>query len=91
MSRKVTIAAVLQEYTNIPDIIEVSGNTVGECLADLIRQYPEAGNWLLDQNSLLPVLVSINNQDTVALNQEGLDRALNTDDELQIFAVIDGG
>ena len=91
MSIKVKIAAVLQEDASIPDIVEVSGNTVGECLADLIRQYPEAGNWLSDQNGLLPILVSINSKDTVALNRDGLDRAINADDELQIFAVIDGG
>lgn len=91
MSRKVRIAAVLQEYINIPDVIEVSGNTVGECLHDLIRQYPEARNWLLGQNSLLPILVSINDEDTIALNRDGLDRALDVDDELQIFAVFEGG
>jgi molybdopterin converting factor small subunit len=91
MSIKVKIAAVLQEDASIPDIVEVSGNTVGECLADLIRQYPEAGNWLSDQDSLLPVLVSINDEETVALNQDGLNRVLNANDELQVFAVIDGG
>jgi molybdopterin converting factor small subunit len=91
MNTKVEIAAILQEYIDIPDIVEVSGNTVGECLYDLIRQYPEARNWLFDQDSLLPVLVSINNKEIVALNRDGLNRPLNADDELQIFAVIDGG
>lgn len=91
MSVKVEIAAILQEYINIPDIVEVNGNTVGECLHDLVRQYPEARNCLFDQDSLLPVLVSINNKEIVALNRDGLDRVLNANDELQIFAVIDGG
>jgi len=91
MSTKVKIAAIVQEYINIPDIIGVNGNTIGECLDDLIRQYPEARNCLFDQNSLLPVLVSVNNKDIVGLNKDGLNRALNIGDELQIFAVIDGG
>ncbi len=91
MSRKVKIATILQEYIDVPDAVEVSGNTVGECIHDLIRQYPEARNLLLDQNGPLPVLVSINNEDTVALNRDGLDKDLDLNDELMIFAVFEGG
>jgi len=91
MSIKVKITPVLQEYSDIPNILEVNGNTVGECLDDLIRQYPEARSWLFDQYGLLQVLVSINNKETVALDRNGLDRILTTDDELQIFAMISGG
>lgn len=35
--------------------------------------------------------MSINDEDTIALNRDGLDRALDVDDELQIFAVFEGG
>jgi len=81
----------LQEYADIPASLEVNGKTVGECLDDLIRQYPESKNWLFDQDGLLRVLISINNVETVVLDKEGLGRILNADDELQIFAVIGGG
>ena len=91
MSIKVKITPVLQEYSDIPSILEVNGNTVGECLDDLIWQYPEARSWLFDQDGLLQVLVSINNKETVALDRNGLDRILTADDEIQIFAVIGGG
>jgi len=91
MSIKVYIGPLLQEYSGIPDALEVNGNTVGQCLDDLIRQYPESRSWLFDQGGLLRVLVSINNVETVALDKEGLGRILKADDELQIFAVIGGG
>jgi molybdopterin converting factor small subunit len=91
MSIKVKISPLLREYSAIPDTLEVTGNTVGQCLDDLIRQYPESGDWLFDQNGLLRVLVSINNVETVAFDKEGLGRILKADDELQIFAVIGGG
>lgn len=81
----------MQEYADIPASLEVNGKTVGECLDDLIRQYPESKNWLFDQDGLLRVLISINNVETVVLDKEGLGRILNADDELQIFAVIGGG
>jgi molybdopterin converting factor small subunit len=88
---KVKIGPLLQEYADIPASLEVNGKTVGECLDDLIRQYPESKNWLFDQDGLLRVLISINNVETVVLDKEGLGRILNADDELQIFAVIGGG
>ena len=91
MSTKVNIGPLLQEYSGIPSTLDVDGNTVGQCLDDLIRQYPESRSWLFDEGGLLRVMVSINNIETVALDKEGLDRILKTDDELQIFAVIGGG
>ncbi len=91
MSIKVKISPLLQGYADIPDTLEVTGNRVGQCLDDLLRQYPESRDWLFDQNGLLRVLVIINNVETVAFDKEGLDRILKADDELQIFAVIGGG
>jgi molybdopterin converting factor small subunit len=91
MSIKVNIGPLLQEYSDIPGTLKVNGKTVGQCLDDLIRQYPESVSWLFDQSGMLRVLVSINNVEAVALDKESLGRILKADDELQIFAVIGGG
>ena len=91
MSIKVNIGPLLQEYSGIPDTLELNGNTVGQCLDDLIKQYPESRNWLFDESGLLRVVVSINNVETVTPDKEGLGRILKAEDELQIFAVIGGG
>jgi molybdopterin converting factor small subunit len=91
MNTKVKIGPLLQEYLEIPAVLEVSGSTVGECLDDLIRQYPEIRTWLFDQNSLVRVLLSVNNAEIVSLDKEGSKRILKPNDELQIFAVVAGG
>jgi len=91
MSIKVNIGPLLQEYSGIPGTLEVNGNTVGQCLDDLIRQYPESRSWLFDEGGLLRVVVSINNVEMVTLDEAGLDRTLKADDELQVFAVVSGG
>lgn len=91
MSTKVIIGPLIQEYVDIPSVLKVDGNTVGQCIDDLIRQYPEIRNWLFDQNSLLRVLISTNNAEVVTLDKEGLARILKADDELQIIAVVAGG
>lgn len=91
MSIKVKIGPLLQAYSDIPDTFQVNGITVGQCLEDLMQQYPESRSWLFDEGGLLRVVISINNIETVTLDKEGLDRTLKVGDELQIFAVVSGG
>ena len=40
MSVKIDIAPYLQPYTNNMEMVEVKGNTVGECLDHLTKQFP---------------------------------------------------
>jgi molybdopterin converting factor small subunit len=92
MSTLVKIAPVLQEQLQIPDTVEVQGKTIGECLDDLIRQYPEIQGWLFDANELLRVLISINNEAISVMNTKShLDRVLNPDDEIRLLAIYAGG
>jgi molybdopterin converting factor small subunit len=91
VSRKVLIAPLLQEYYNIPGILAVEGETVGECLRDLIRQYPEANKWLFDKQGVLQIMIYINGEDNIIYNRDDFARKLNPQDELQIVPVITGG
>ena len=91
MGIKVYIGPLLQEHSSLPGTLTVEGSTVGECLNDLIRQYPEARNWLFDQDGLLRVLISINNLETIYTDQLGLGRVITAGDELKIFAIVSGG
>lgn len=91
MNFRIKIGPLLQDNTGLPEVIEVSGETVGDCLENLIRRYPESKHWLYDEDNLIKVLLTINNVETIPLNKEGLGRRLNTGDELQIFAVVSGG
>ena len=45
--------ADLKQLIDNPDSIEVNGSTVGECLNDLIRQYPGTERWLLNEQGQL--------------------------------------
>jgi len=92
MATLVKIAPVLQEHLQIPGTVEVHGKTIGECLEDLTRQYPEVRRWLFDPNDLLRVLIGINNEAIMNLNTKSqLDKALNPDDEIRILAILAGG
>ena len=92
MRTVVRIAPLLQEHLPIPAIVEVHGKTIGECLDDLIRQYPEAREWLLNRNELLRVLISTNNEEMLAMNKKSdMDRMVRPTDEILILAILSGG
>jgi molybdopterin converting factor small subunit len=88
---KVKTNSLLKEYAGIPATLEVAGNTVRECLDDLIKQHPEADNWLYGQYGYMRVIISINNAETITMDKDSLNRSLKSDDELMIFAVVSGG
>jgi molybdopterin converting factor small subunit len=91
MLRKVRIASLLQEHGNLPPVIDVRGDTIGECLDDLIRQYPEAEPFLFDKTGLLQVFVTVNDLMAWTPNISNRDRVLEPGDEVRIMAVISGG
>ncbi len=91
MSRRLLISPLLQEYHQIPGILIVNGETVGECIDDLIRQYPEVKEWLMDRQDVLQVTVYINSEENIVYNRNDFARKLNLGDELQIVPVIAGG
>ena len=53
MSIKVNIHVELQHLANNKATAEVKGNTVGECLNELVRQFPDLKKGLFDANGKL--------------------------------------
>ena len=91
MSVMINIPTNLRHYTNGKAVIEVKGNTVGECLNDLARQFPgiEAGLFD-DMGKLLHYLdVYVNLESSYP---EELDKAVKDGDELHLtlFTVAGG-
>ena len=80
----------LKEFTNGQNVAEVHGSTVGECLADLVDQFPRMKQELFDENGELSgkVLVSINLKSAY---REELTKPVDSEDELYIVRVIAGG
>jgi len=91
MSIKVNIFyPQLKQFINSRDSITVNGSTVGECLDDLIRQYPGIDKLLFDEKRhlLRQVFVHVNIESTRKLN---LSDPVKDGDELIIAVLLTGG
>lgn len=53
MSVKVDIPSDFYEFTGDNAVVDVTGKTIGECLQDLVRQYPGIKSELFDINGKL--------------------------------------
>lgn len=90
MSVKVHLYSGLKEFTGGQNVAEVQGTTVGECLADLVGQFPRLKRELFDEDGQLAtkILVSINLKSAYP---EELGKPVDSEDELYIVRVIAGG
>lgn len=72
------------------DGVRAEGTTVGECLADLTRRYPEAGQLLFDRRGRLlkPVYVFVNAE---GMTKADLARTVSQDDKLIVAVLATGG
>jgi molybdopterin converting factor small subunit len=70
--------------------VKVGGSTVGECLSDLIRQFPDAEKWLFDKRGQLleHVYVYINAE---SARKADLSEPVKEKDELIIAVLITDG
>ncbi|MFC2002037.1 MoaD/ThiS family protein [Chloroflexota bacterium] len=88
MSIKVNTGPLLSQSTNKQQIVEVNGNTVGECLRNLVEQFPRLKLFEKDGQLLAYIEIYINGES--AYPQE-LDKPVKDGDELSIILMIDGG
>lgn len=88
MSVKIKVSQVLRQFTKNRDTVEVNGGTVGECLDDLIRQFPDTKKWLFDKDGRLLALMLISGE---TIHQKELDRPVAGGDELHLVLIFGGG
>ena len=91
MSVKVNIVYPhLQQFTHHQDVVNVNGNTVGECLGHLVKQFPGIEQGIFDkQGQLLNyVYLFINGK---ASYPTDLAMPINDGDELTIALLLAGG
>lgn len=90
MSVKINIPPFLQHLANDVKVAEAKGSTVGECLNDLVNQFPHMEELLFDENGNLVrhVDVYVNGESAYP---EDLAKPVNDRDELYILLVIVGG
>jgi len=88
MSIRIKMSQILRQFTEDQDTVEASGSTVGECLDDLVRQFPEIKKGLFDKNGILLVLILINGE---AVYQKDLNKPVANGDELHLIRIVGGG
>lgn len=90
MSLKINIHPFLTQHTNNQDVVEVNGNTVGQCLKELVARFPELRKWLFEKDGKLNRLVEIYVNAESSYPEE-LAKPVKDGDELNILIIISGG
>ena len=89
MNVKINIPPFLSHLVNV-DVAAVNGHTVGECLKDLVGQFPQLGTQLFTRNGRLFKYLEVYINGKSAYPNE-LARPVNDGDELNIVNIICGG
>ena len=89
MAVKININPVLYQHTNNQSMIEVDGNTVGQCLNQLVKQFPDMEKALFDKNSKLLSYVDIYVNEESSYPEE-LAKPVKEGDNLYIAIMLAG-
>lgn len=90
MNLKIHLNSLLYPYTNGQNVAEVCGDTVGQCLENLVKQFPAIRNALFYEDGKLLDYVEILVNDEITHPAE-LAKPVKTGDELRILFMVDGG
>ena len=90
MSIKIDISLLSNQYTKGQQIVDVKGSTIGQCLDDLVKQFPGIKQGLFEENGKLHSYID------VYLNGESaypelLAKPVRAGDKLYIVFLIGGG
>jgi len=94
MSVKIKLPGkIFHKYTNGQDLIKVEGDTLGECLNDLIRQFPGMRPWVFHrqdsgQEILKIAVLLVNGKSVYPFNTE---TPVKDGDEITLTMAILGG
>ena len=90
MAVKVHIHATHRQYTNGLEVVPVEGNTVGQCLSNLVKQFPGMEKALFAKKDKLLNVVEIYINHTTAHPNE-LSRSVNDGDDIHLLVMLAGG
>lgn len=89
MSVRVKFQKNLQNLVHVPEVVEVSGETVGECLNELIKEYPGIQKMATGKKRFLDFVEIFVNGKSAYPNEE--TKPLKDGDEIQIMLIFAGG
>jgi molybdopterin converting factor small subunit len=87
---KINLHQTHRQYTNGQEVVEVNGNTVGECLKDLVRLYPELEKGIFDKKGNLLSVLEIYLNGASAYPDE-LKKEVKDGDEIHLLTMLAGG
>jgi len=90
MAVKVYIHTTHRQFTNGLEVIPVEGNTVGECLNHLIRQFPGMEKALFTKKDKLLNIVEVYVNHATAYPNE-LIKPVKDGDEIHLVLMLAGG
>ncbi len=90
MSVKIKVPSYMKSFTDNKEVVEVKGNTVGECLNYLIKELPGMKKQLFskDDNLFENIIISVNGESAYP---EQLAKLVKDGDELNILLIVGGG
>ncbi len=88
MGVKVHMTPLISPYKNAQGIVEVHGNTIGECLKHLVEEYPRLQLFDKDGALLAYLGVYVNKE---MVDPRKLDTPVRDGDELFMILMFDGG
>jgi sulfur-carrier protein len=85
------IPSPLRPYTSGSSEVSVSGQTVGEALNDLTRQYPELRQHLFNGDGRVRPFVNLYLREENVKEMQGMDTPVTGDDRILLIPSIAGG
>ncbi|MBN1176274.1 MAG: MoaD/ThiS family protein [Dehalococcoidales bacterium] len=90
MSVEIELASIFRSYTDNQLNIKVEGRTVGDCLQDLFRQFPEIEKLLMGRDGKLHRSYDIYINGESAYPKE-MSKPVKDGDKLNIVFIVYGG
>ena len=90
MTVKVYIHTTHRQYTDGLEVVDVKGNTVGDCLNHLVQQFPGMEKALFSKKDKLHNIVEVYVNHTTAYPNE-LMKPVKEGDEIHLVVMLAGG
>ena len=90
MAVKVHVHATHRQFTDGLEVVDVKGNTVGECLNQLVREFPKMEKALFAKKDRLHNIVEVYLNHTSAYPNE-LAKPVKDGDEIHLVVMLAGG
>ena len=87
MSIKLHLCPVLSYYADNKTSVEVSGNTIGECIYNLAEQFPALNKFIETPDPCRISHILINKEEAAT---EDLTRSVKDGDEIRLEFFLDG-